>query len=135
GGLRRVGATPSAHPALHASYEREGRALHPDHAAPVGLPLRLPVQRPPCARPLGLAAVVQQASTPRLARRPPTRQPCLTPLWSVQLAAVGGPSCFGLLDEIMRTTAQGTGEAHYRIERGALPSIFELPHVIRAQPR
>jgi len=42
--------------------------LHPDAAETVGLPLHLPDQRPPCPRPLRLAAVVQQAQTSRLTR-------------------------------------------------------------------
>ena len=36
--------------------------------------------------PFRLAAVVQPKATPRLARWPPTRQPRLTPLWSLHLA-------------------------------------------------
>ena len=36
------------------------------------------------------------AASPRLARRPPARQPCLTPLWSVQLAALRQVDLFRL---------------------------------------
>ena len=78
--LRRARAAPPPHPALHAAHQREGGALHPDPAAQLGVRLRLPLERAPHARPRQLAEVVQQTPSPRLARRPPARQPCLTPL-------------------------------------------------------
>ena len=46
----------------------------------------LPHKRTPRPRPPQLHQVVQPPQTPRLTRRPPTHQPRLTPLWSVQLA-------------------------------------------------
>ena len=46
------------HPALHAPHQWQGGTLHPDPAAPLGLCLRLPVERPPHAGPHWLAAVV-----------------------------------------------------------------------------
>ena len=35
--LRRARAAPHAHPALHAADQRQGRALHPDQPARMGL--------------------------------------------------------------------------------------------------
>ena len=78
-----LGTAAPAHSSLHAAHEREGRALHPDAAAQLGLRLRLPVECAPCPSPLRLAAVVQQTKTPRLPRWPSTGQPCLTSLWSL----------------------------------------------------
>ena len=86
GALRRAGATPPADATLHAAHQRQGGALHPDAAALAGVRLRLPVQCTPRESPCRVAEVVQQTPSPRLARRPPAHQPCLTPPWSVQLA-------------------------------------------------
>ena len=85
GALRAARPAPPPHPTLHPAHQRQGRALHPDLPEKLGLRLRLPVERTPLARPLGLAQVVQQTPTPRLARRPPAHQPCLTGPWSLQL--------------------------------------------------
>ena len=54
------GARPAApaHASVHPPHQRQGRTLHPAPAAPLSLCLRLPVERPPHARPPRLAAVV-----------------------------------------------------------------------------
>src|SRR6266540_4327320 len=50
------------------------------------LPSRLPDQRSPQQSAPRLPPLVQPTTTPRLTGSPPTNQPRLTPLWSVQLA-------------------------------------------------
>ncbi len=50
--LRRAGAAPHPHPAVHAADQRQGRALHPDQPARVGQSLSSGRRKPdPCARP------------------------------------------------------------------------------------
>ena len=57
--LRRVRAGAPPHPALHPTYQRQGRALHPAAAQALGLRLRLPDERASHPRPRRLAQVVQ----------------------------------------------------------------------------
>ena len=56
--VHRARATALAHAPLHAPHERQGRALHPDAAAELGLRPGLPIERPPHAGAGRLAPVV-----------------------------------------------------------------------------
>src|SRR5947207_6504524 len=84
-------ACPRApHPApLHtlaaAADQRESRSARQDTAARMGLPPRLPLERPPRPRAPQLPALVQPPPTAQLPRRPPTHQPRLTGPWVSQL--------------------------------------------------
>ena len=73
------------HAALLALDERQGGGPDQDAPARMGLPLRLPDQRPPRSSPPWVPEVVQPTKTPRLARGTTTDQPRLTRLWSVHL--------------------------------------------------
>src|SRR5438105_4585475 len=53
----------------------------------MGLPLRLPLKRPPRTSAPRLPPLVQPAPTTQLDRRPTTDQPRLTGLWVLQLGA------------------------------------------------
>ena len=70
-------ARPQAHPhqALHAQDQRQGRALHPDRAARMGLRPGLPDLRSPRRRTAHLAAPIQLASSTRRHRIPDAHQP------------------------------------------------------------
>src|SRR5215217_994424 len=84
--LRATRDRPPLHPPLLALDERQSRGPDQNAAPRMGLRLRLPQQRTPQPRPQRLPPLVQPATTPRLAQRPSTDQPRLTPLWSLQLA-------------------------------------------------
>jgi transposase len=85
--LRRARDRPTLHPPAPPADQREGRGAREDAAARVGLSLRLPLERPPRPRSPWLPALVQQAPTPQLARRPTADQPCLTGLWVPHLGS------------------------------------------------
>jgi len=57
----------------------------------MGIPLRLPDQRPPHPGPPRLGAVVQPTPPPQLPRQPATHQPCRTGPWSDHLAGAADP--------------------------------------------
>src|SRR5207248_11689232 len=72
---------------LLALDERQGRGVDQDPPARVGVSLRLPDEHAPRPSSRRLPQVVQPTATARLARSPTRDQPCLTRLWSVQLAS------------------------------------------------
>src|SRR5206468_1528365 len=88
--LRRARHPPPLHPATTAADQRQSRSPRQNAAARVGLPLRLPQQRPPRPSTRRLPALVQPTPTTRLARRPAPDQPRLTGLWVPQLGATTG---------------------------------------------
>ena len=83
--LRRARDRPPLHPSPPPADQRQGRSARQDAAARVGLPLRLPDQRPPRPSAPRLPALVQPTPTTQLARRPAADQPRLTGLWVPQL--------------------------------------------------
>src|SRR5215207_2926320 len=60
--------SPNPHPALHATLERQGRALHSDPEARVGLRPLLAELRPPKSRAGILPSLLQPAKAPQLTR-------------------------------------------------------------------
>ena len=74
-GLRRARPEAHLHQALHAQDQRQGRALHPDRAARMGLRQGLSNLRPPRRRAARLAAPLQLASAPRRDKITDTNQP------------------------------------------------------------
>ena len=72
----------SLHTRLSPAHERQGRTLHPDAPARVGVRAQLSLERRSDPRPPRLPALVQPTSTAQLARSPASDQPRLTPLWS-----------------------------------------------------
>src|SRR5439155_25693939 len=95
--LRRARDRAPLHPPLLALDERQSRGADQDAATRVGVPLRLPLKRPPQPHAPRLPQVVQPQATPRLTRRPPTNQPRLTRLWSLHLARGARSSAHGAL--------------------------------------
>ena len=110
------------------AHQWQGGTLHPDAAARLDLRLRLPHQPPIASRPLRLAAVVQQAQTPQLARRPPAPQPRLTPPWSLHLAGAV------LLDPLLAITppASQVREAPVSVSRQLISPRFRWIRVYSA---
>ena len=78
GRLRRARHRSPLHPPPAAADQRQGRSARQDAAARMGLPLRLPDQRPPRPSAPRLPALVQPTPTAQLARRPAADQPRLT---------------------------------------------------------
>src|SRR5678815_605602 len=66
---------PPTNPLPSAAGQREGRALPADPQTRMGTRADLPLQRPPRLGTVTLAALLQPAPTPQLARRPITNQP------------------------------------------------------------
>ena len=90
GGVRAPRDRASAHPAIHAAHQRQGRGADRHDAARVGLAVCLPDKRPPRPRPAWLGALVQPTSPPQLSGQPAADQPCRAGPWSVRL---GLPVC------------------------------------------
>ena len=88
--LRRARDRPPLHPPPPAADQRQSRSARQDPAPRMGLPLRLPHQRPPRPCPPRLPPLVQPPPTAQLTRRTATDQPRLTGLWVPQLAARRG---------------------------------------------
>ena len=84
----------------HPGRTAKRRGADQDDAARVGVPLHLSHQRTPQPRPPRLRPLVQPTQTTRLPRRPASDQPCLTPLWSVQLAEVRPAHVSARLDRV-----------------------------------
>ena len=79
----------SAHPALHASHQRQSRSLHRHRPARVGVSIRLSLKHPAHPSPPWLGALVQPATSPQLPGRPAADQPCRAGPWSVHLELPG----------------------------------------------
>ena len=73
--LRQRGCAPSAHPALHAQDQRQGRAVPPDGHARMRLRPRLPIVTGACRRAAPLAAPLQRAPAAHRPRRTTPDQP------------------------------------------------------------
>ncbi len=84
---RRPRCSPDRHAALHASLEREGRALPPDNGTRVGQGHPLPQPPRPQPSTATLARALQRAQTPLRDRRPATHQPRSQPLRAGQLVS------------------------------------------------
>ena len=84
--LRRTRDRPPLHPPPQTPDQRQSRSARQDTAPRMGLPLRLPQQRPPRPSTPRLHPLVQPTPTTQLDRRQTPDQPRLTPLWASQLA-------------------------------------------------
>ncbi len=73
--LYRRAITPPPHPALHASHQREGRALPADPATRVGLRPAIRLKRRPPGLPATLGPPLQRATHPQRPQQPPTHPP------------------------------------------------------------
>ena len=77
--LRDAAARPRdrspAHAALHATHQRQGRALPADAATRVGLRARVRLKRGPSGLAATLGAPLQRAAHPQRPRQPPSHRP------------------------------------------------------------
>src|SRR5207247_3871454 len=133
--LRRARDRAPLHAALLALDERQGRGVDQDPPARVGVSLRLPDEHAPRPSSRRLPQVVQPTATARLARSPTPDQPCLTRLWSVQLAEAwrrartppSGPVYVEVPFDVLHAPAEvDVGDLDGAREPGALPAPAEL---------
>src|SRR5262249_9636622 len=82
--VRRARHRAPLHPATAATDQRQSRSTRQNPAARVGLPLRLPLERPPRPSTRRLHTLVQPTPTTRLTRRTTADQPRLTGPWVPQ---------------------------------------------------
>ena len=124
--LRPQPATPTLHPPLPATNQRQSRSPDQNTHPRVGLPLRLPNQHTPRQSPPQLPPLVQPTTSTQLPRRPTTNQPRLRPLWSVQLGPIlcHGPQVYSRVDgsteaenlQVAPRQAPGADASHQRAD-------------------
>ena len=122
--LRPQPATPTLHPPLPATNQRQSRSPDQNTHPRVGLPLRLPNQHTPRQSPPQLPPLVQPTTTTQLPRRPTTNQPRLRPLWSVQVDSRRSPG---------PTAGPAVGDAFLRGEK--LTLLFSWGKAHASPPR